>query len=182
MQDESRRSPPGAAIGRSSVERLPPPVREAVDAAIADGASIDEITALVRENGGECSRSAVGRYARRTRDLIQRRHEAGRIAETWRRTSEDGTEEHTGLAAIEGLWNLALLSVAELSGREEPVGTEELARLALVLRRLEGSEKFRIARERAAAKAAPRRGISPATAAAIREAIEGKPDDGRDDR
>ncbi|MDD9994064.1 MAG: DUF3486 family protein [Rhodospirillales bacterium] len=182
MQDESRRSPSGAAIGRSSVERLPPPVREAVDAAIADGASIDELAALIRENGGDCSRSAVGRYAKRTRDLIRRRHEAGRIAETWRRTSENPTEERTGLVAIEGLWALALLSVADLSGREEPVGTEELARLALVLRRLESSEKFRNERERAAAKAVPRRGLSPEAAAAIREAIQGKPDDECDER
>ena len=76
MQDARRQSPSGAASGRSSVERLPPAVREAVDAAIADGASVDALTALIREKGGTCSRSAVGRYAKRVRDLLHRRHEA----------------------------------------------------------------------------------------------------------
>ena len=53
-----------AAFGRSSVERLPPTLREAVDAAIADGATIDEITARIRAEGGACSRSASAATSR----------------------------------------------------------------------------------------------------------------------
>ena len=67
MPNESGRNTTGTPRGRSTVERLPASVREAVDAAIADGASIHGITALIRENGGKCSRSAVGRYAKRSR-------------------------------------------------------------------------------------------------------------------
>ena len=48
MQNETRQTTTAAAFGRSSVARLPPTLREAVDAAIADGATIDEITALIR--------------------------------------------------------------------------------------------------------------------------------------
>ena len=76
--------------------------------------------------------------------------------------------------------------MADLSLREEPVSTEELARLSLVLRRIEGTDKLRIERERAAAKeaakAAPgagqapvRKGLSPEAVAAIREVVEGRP-------
>ena len=65
------------------------------------------------------------------------------------------------------------------------MSTEELARLALVLRRIEGTDKLRLERERAAAKAARaapgagqapvRKGLSPEAVAAIREVVEGRP-------
>ena len=181
MQDARRQSPSGEASGRSSVERLPPSVREAVDAAIADGASVDALTALIREKGGECSRSAVGRYAKRTRDLIRRRYEAGRIADALGREAEERGEGHTGLVVVEALRSLVLLSVADLSAGERPITTEELVRISLVLRRLEGSDKLRIEGARATAKAAaggsgsaPKPGLSHETVAAIREAVEGK--------
>ena len=87
-----------------------------------------------------------------------------------------------GLILIETLRTLTLSALADLSGREEPVSTAELARLALVLKRIEGTDKLRLARERAAAKAAPgagqapvRKGLSPEAVAAIREVVEGRP-------
>ena len=90
-----------------------------------------------------------------------------------------------GLILIETLRTLVLSSLADLSRREEPVSTEELARLALVLRRIEGTDKLRLERERAAAKAARaepgagqapvRKGLSPEAVAAIREVVEGRP-------
>ena len=64
MQNETPKTMTAAAFGRSSVARLPPELREAVDAAIADGATIDEIADLIRGEGGACSRSAVGRYTK----------------------------------------------------------------------------------------------------------------------
>ena len=69
MNNANRGNKAVEATGRSSLERLEPALREAVDAAIVKGATIDEITALIREKGGTCSRSAVGRYVRRMRDL-----------------------------------------------------------------------------------------------------------------
>ena len=94
-----------------------------------------------------------------------------------------------GLILIETLRTLVLSSLADLSQREEPVSTEELARLALVLRRIEGTDKLRLQREQAAAKAARaapgagqaagqalvRKGLSPEAVAAIREVVEGRP-------
>ena len=94
MQNENRSSTTG---GRSSIERLPDTLREAVDAAVADGATIDEITAHIREAGGACSRSAVGRHAKNVRDLIRQQHEADRATETWmRRTRPSGRKAAPG--------------------------------------------------------------------------------------
>ena len=85
---------------------------------------------------------------------------------------------------------MTLSTLAELSKREEPATPEELSRLSLVLKRIEGTDKLRIERERAAAKeaakAAPgagqaagqapvRKGLSPEAVAAIREVVEGRP-------
>ena len=185
MQNETRQTTTAAAFGRSSVSRLPPTLREAVDAAIADGATIDEITARIRAEGGACSRSAVGRYVKNLRDLIRQQQEADRANEMWVRALGPRTEGQAGLILIETLRTLTLSTLADLSRREEPVSTEELARLALVLRRIEGTDKLRLERERAAAKAARaapgagqapvRKGLSPEAVAAIREVVEGRP-------
>ena len=190
MQNETQEITTAATVGRSSIKRLPPELREAVDAAIADGATIDEIAALIRGEGGACSRSAVGRYTKNVRDLILRQQETDRGIEMWVRALGERPEGRAGLILIETLRTMTLSTLAELSKRETPPTPEELARLALVLKRIEGTDKLRIERERAAvkeaAKTAPgagqaagqapgRKGLSPEAVAAIREVVEGRP-------
>ena len=191
MQNETPKTSTAATFGRSSIARLPPELREAVDAAIADGATIDEIAALIRGEGGACSRSAVGRYTKNVRDLILRQQEADRGIEMWVRALGERPEGRAGLILIETLRTMTLSTLADLSQREESATPEELSRLSLVLKRIEGTDKLRLAREQAAAKAAraaaapgagqapgqapPRKGLSPEAVAAIREAVEGRP-------
>ena len=88
------------------------------------------------------------------RDLIRQQQEADRANEAWVRALGARAQGRAGLILIETLRTLTLSALADLSRREEPVSTEELARLALVLRRIEGTDKLRLERERAAAKAA----------------------------
>ena len=154
MQNETQETSTAATFGRSSIARLPPELREAVDAAIADGATIDEITALIRGEGGACSRSAVGRYTKNVRDLIRQQQETDRGIEMWVRALGDRAQGRAGLILIETLRTMTLSTLAELSKREEPATPEELSRLSLVLKRIEGTDKLRIERERAAAKEA----------------------------
>ena len=180
MQHARRQDTAGGTGGRSSVERLAPAVRDDADTAIADGATTDEITARIRARGGDCSRSAVGRYAKRVRDLIRRQHEVDRIAREWGRALGEHPEGDMGQLAIEVLRTQAVLAVAELDDRKATMAPEEIARLALALRRMEGADRLRIERERMRAKAAPRadgtvrrRGLSAETVAEMRRAIEG---------
>ena len=186
MQNETQEITTAATVGRSSIKRLPPELREAVDAAIADGATIDEITALIRGEGGACSRSAVGRYTKNVRDLIRQQQETDRGIEMWVRALGDRAQGRAGLILVETLRTMTLSTLAELSKREEPATPEELSRLSLVLKRIEGTDKLRIERERAAAKEAAktapgagqapvRKGLSPEAVAAIREVVEGRP-------
>ena len=186
MQNETQEITTAATVGRSSIKWLPPELREAVDAAIVDGATIDEITALIRGEGGACSRSAVGRYTKNVRDLIRRQQETDRGIEMWVRALGERAQGRAGLILVETLRTMTLSTLAELSKREEPATPEELARLALVLKRIEGTDKLRLQREQAAAKEAAktapgagrapvRKGLSPEAVAAIREVVEGRP-------
>ena len=181
MQNESTPTGPGS---RSSVMRLPAKIREAANQAIADGATIDEITARIRAEGGTCSRSAVGRYAKDMRDLIRHQQESDRQVEAWVQALGERPEGQAGLILIESLRSMALTTMAHLSKREEPASTEELARLSLVLSRIESADKRRLERERerAAAKAEEARrrvasqgGLSPEVVAIIRAEVEGRP-------
>ena len=182
--------------GRSSIDRLPATLREAVDRAIADGATIDEITAHIRAEGGACSRSAVGRHVKKVRDMVREAQAFDRIAETLTRTLGEGAEDHTGRLAIQCLRMLVLHAAADLRERAEtePVTVDEIARLALALGRIERADTLRIERERTAAKTTAKTTAEAAASAdrpqggkakgfsseaeavaAIREAIEEKP-------
>ena len=183
MQNETQETTTAATFGRSSIARLPPELREAVDAAIADGATIDEIADLIRGEGGACSRSAVGRYTKNVRDLILRQQETDRGIEMWVRALGERAEGRAGLILIETLRTMTLSTLAEFATSGEPVPTQELARLSLILKRIEGTDKLRLERERGAAKEAkaaagagqapPRKGLSPETVDLIDEAVVG---------
>ena len=162
---------------------------------------MDEIVARVRSRGGEgspliprarrCAPAgpAEGRRAERMDGLICLQRETDRFAEEWVRTREPGAEGLSALIAIETLRTLALSTMADLSQRTEPVATEDLARLALALHRIESADRLRIEREQAMADAPAHAG--PAAHAAtmthaervetVRRALEGHVFPGRTD-
>ena len=196
MQDETNKTETtttNPALGRSTVAKLPPELREAVDKAIADGATIDEITARIRAEGENCSRSAVGRYAKDARELIQKRQEADRVVKAWMQEFGDRPQGELALVFIEGLRAMAIDTMRQLARREEPASSEDIARLSLALKRIESTNELRLQREQAAEKAAeaakpkprpkskpqpkpkPRKPLSPETVALIDEAVLGKP-------
>ena len=153
--------------------------------AIADGATIDEITARIHgPRGGTCSRSAVGRYAKDMRDLIRQQQETDRQIEAWVQRARRAAGGPGGARPDrEPCARLALATMAALSKRDEPASTEELARLSLALVRIESADKRRLEREQtAASKAAAERrkangqgGLSPEAVAIIRAEVEGRP-------
>ena len=164
MQDDTKKTTTDPALGRSSVAKLPAELREAVDRAIADGATIDEIAARIRDAGENCSRSAVGRYAKDTRALIQKRHEADRVVKAWMQEFGDRPQGEMSLAMIESLRELALATMEHLASGDKPVSTKDIARLCVVLKRIEDADNMRVEREQAMKKAKPKR---PATSAPI---------------
>ena len=185
MQNEARQTTPAAAFSRSSIKRLPAKLREAVDAAIADGATIDEITERIRAEGGDCSRSAVGRYAKNMRDLIRKQQETDRTIKAWVDALGERQEGQAALVLIETLRAMTLDTVAKLRARDEPASLQELDRLSHILKRIESTEKLRKDREQAAEKAKAEKaksagrakgqgGLSPEAVAIIRAEVEGR--------
>ena len=188
--------------GGSADEPLPSAIQDAVAVAIEDGATMDDIVERVRARGGESSpsiprarrcaraRPAEGRHAARMDGLICLQRETDRFAEEWERMREPGAEGLSALIAIETLRTLALSTMADLSQRTEPVATEDLARLALALHRIESADRLRIEREQAAADAAAAHDGAAARAATmthaervetVRRAFEGQFFPGRTD-
>ena len=164
MQDETKKTPTNPALGRSSVAKLPAALHEAVDRAIADGVTIDEITARIRAEGENCSRSAVGRYARDMRGLMQLQREADRVAKLWMQEFGERPQGELALALIESLREMALATMEHLASGDKPVSTKDIAQLCVVLKRIEDADKMRVEREQAVEKAKPKR---PATSAPI---------------
>ena len=171
--------------GRSSIERLPPGILADVHEAIREGATIDEITGRIRALGGTCSRSAVCRYVRRARAVLQRRREVDGLADLWLGAPGEHAEGDTGRRALEALRALAMRSALALDGGEEPPDVDRIATLALAMQRIEGAGRSGADREGVSARNPERKGIgrfaaanrsgglSPETVAHIRAAVEG---------
>ena len=120
-----------------------------------------------------------GRASAETRLSALSDDHRSRAAERLAGALEGRVEGRTSLLLIETLRMMVLDYVASLSEREEPVKTEELAHLALILNRIEDTDKLRRERERMLAKAASRDGgtaqdggLSAETVFAIRRAAE----------
>ena len=113
--------------------------------------------------------------------LICLQRETDRFAEEWERTRDPRAEGLSALIAIETLRTLALSTMADLSQRTEPVPTEDLARLALALHRIEAADRLRIEREQTMADAAAHAGLAARAASmthaerveTVRRAMEG---------
>ena len=126
--------------------------RGAGAAEIEDGAAVDAIAACIRPQGGdESSGSADDRFTARIEGLVEAQREVATRAAEWAKGREPDAGKRTGLFVIESVRTQALLKIADLTEREEPVSTEELARLALTLYRIEDADRRRVAREQAAA-------------------------------
>lgn len=68
----------------SSITKLDPKIKEAVDAAVREGrASIDQIVELIAALGGEASRSSVGRYVKSETERMAEYREAQQRAQVW---------------------------------------------------------------------------------------------------
>ena len=151
-KDESTRGAVGETGGRSSDQPPPDAGRGAGAAEIEDGAAVDAIAACIRPQGGdESSGSADDRFTARIESLVEAQREVGTRAAEWAKGREPDAGKRTGLFVIESVRTQALLKIADLTEREEPVSTEELARLALALYRIEDADRRRVAREQAAA-------------------------------
>lgn len=151
---------------RSSVARLDPRIREAVDGAIRDGrATIDELVALIGAAGGAASRSAVGRYKKDFEDSLRRYREAQEVAGRWVQQFRADSDGDVARLLAEMLKTLAFQSLAET----EVANAKDLMFLSNAVKNLAGVDRIK---EEAEARA--RAAMKQAVGAAI-ERMEAEP-------
>lgn len=174
---------------RSSITRLDPRLRQAVDGLIREGRyTLDDILEhLAGLNGGEApvSRSALGRYAQRATEQMQRYREAQQVAKVW--VDKLGAEPDGDVARLlpELLRSVAFQTLGSLSDRDESADAQEVMFLAKAMKDLASADKLtaerilvvrrETAREAAAAavKQAKASGLSDQAADLIRQKILG---------
>lgn len=107
---------------RSSVARLDPRIREAVDAAIReDRATIAELVEMIAAAGGTASKSAVGRYKKGFEDSLRRYREAQEVAGRWVQQFRADADGDVSRLLAEMLKTLAFQTLAdadEADGKE----------------------------------------------------------------
>lgn len=134
--------------GRSSIDELPPEVRSAIHAAIERGRTIDEIVTLIRDMGGEASRSAVGRYTKGFAELAKQQRDMRSVAEAFGR--EFGSaDDHQGRMMIQLMTSITTRALMpHMTGEaEEELSTLELSRLAKAVKDATSAAKVDIERE-----------------------------------
>lgn len=171
---------------RSTVKDLDPRIKAEVDAALRDDRlTIDEIVALIREAGGDVSRSAVGRYKQTFDEGMEVYRASQAMAQAWGKRLEEDPESNTAQLARSVLGSVALHTGQAMmqSGEAMPAGEVMFLAKALDhLSRAELSDTQRILRVRqevakqaatAAVKQAKASGLSDEAAEQIRQKILG---------
>ena len=146
MQDETQKTEAttaNPAFGRSTVAKLPPELREAVDKAIAEGATIDEITARIREERRKLL--PLGRRPLRQGRARADPEAAGgrpRTVKAWMQEFGDHPQGELALVFIEGLRAMAIDTMrASRQAEGARRRSEELSRsLSLALKRIESTD------------------------------------------
>jgi hypothetical protein len=128
----------------SSINQLPPSVKEAVDKAVREGrATIDEILQLIDSMGGEASRSAVGRYVKNARERLEDYHQAQQIAAVWVDKLGKEPDGDIGRMLLEMLRVVAFKSIGDI----DQASPEDLMFLGKALKDIAGADKLVVDRE-----------------------------------
>lgn len=174
-------------MGRqSSVRRLDPRIKEAVDAALREGRmTIDEVVALIHEAGGAVTRSAVGRYKQSFEEGMEVYRASQQMAQAWGKRLEDEPESNVAQLARGVLGSVALHTGQAMMQSGEAMPANEVMFLAKALDHLSKAElsdtqrilKIRQETARQAAtvavKQAKASGLSEEAAELIRQKILG---------
>ncbi len=171
---------------RSTVKELDPRIKAEVDAALRDDRmTIDEIVALIRDAGGDISRSAVGRYKQTFEQGMEVYRASQQMAQAWGKRMEEEPESGAAQLARSVLGSVALHTGQAMMQSGEAMPANEVMFLAKALdhlSRAELSDTQRILRIRqevakaasvVAAKEVKAAGLSDAAAEAIRQKILG---------
>jgi hypothetical protein len=122
-------------VGRkSSINTLPPSILQAVNAALAEGATLDAIVKVIAEHGLERSRSAVGRYAEKYSAMAEEQREISAVAKAFASdfSDEDNNQNRLMIQLITSLITKQMLP--HLSGEASTANSMDLRLLAAAVK------------------------------------------------
>lgn len=167
---------------KSTIARMDPRIREAVDAAIREGrATIADIVGIIKAMGGEASSSSVGRYKQRAEEQMKKFREAQEIAKVWIGKLQADPEGDVGRLLAEMLRTTAFQTIGDM----EEADPQSLMFLAKALKDLASTDKLTadrilLVRREAAKEAAEKvtsvgraKGLSKETVDELRKEILG---------
>lgn len=130
---------------RSSIE-LDPRLKEAADEAIRRGGTIDEVLEAIQAVGGDVSRSAVGRYAYKTRATMAKLREAREVAKVWAEKFGSEPEGDVGQLVGQVLHAVAFAQATQMADAdptdEKAPGPREVMFLAGALKDIASAQKL----------------------------------------
>lgn len=106
-------------MGRSTIERLPRELADLCNRLIRDGSTIHQITDKLNELDADVSKSAVGRYVKNTRAMMQRYHAAQEIAGKLVAQIGENPTGDVGALLAEMLKTIAFQMMADLGEADE---------------------------------------------------------------
>ena len=132
-------------MGRtSSINAMPPPVRELFAKLVREGRGIDQITEHLAQLLNEPpSRSAVGRAVKSAREQMRRYREAQEVARVWVGRLEEEPDGDVGRLLSEMLRTVAFQQLAGLGDEGAAVEPRHIAALAGAIRDLAAADKTR---------------------------------------
>jgi len=126
---------------KSSISKLPPAVKTAVDAALAEGrATIEQIVELIEQMGGQASRSAVGRYKLDFEESLQRYRGAQDAANAWIAQFRSRPDSDVSRLLTEMIKSLAFQTMAQAGTEEGGLEPLQVARLAKAVKDMVGAD------------------------------------------
>jgi hypothetical protein len=135
---------------RSSIVRLDPRVREAVDRLVReDRATIDQIVAAIEDLGADVSRSSVGRYVKGAREQLEKYRRAQEVAKVWIARMGEEPDGDVGRLLAEMLRTVAFQTISSLDDASEEGAPSpgDIFFLAKSIRELAAADKTTADRE-----------------------------------
>jgi len=127
---------------KSSIERLPKPIRDRIGALIRENRlTLDEIVDQLRaEFGAAPSRSALHRHRQHAEAAMAKQREMESISQVWVREIKEEPDGKMGRMIIELLRTVAMQSALSAQGKDE-VDPRHLAHLARAFNLIEATTK-----------------------------------------
>jgi hypothetical protein len=132
---------------RKKLERIDPAILEAVNGALARGATIDEVKLLIDGMGAEISRSALGEHAKQWREATRREREMQAFAKSMGAEFAEIGQDKKGQLLVQVAMTLASRLTLDTAQSDQVIDFKDMHFLARGIKDLMSAQKIDVERE-----------------------------------